>query len=163
MMAVLLGEGEERRVGEALHIEAPRLQTFHDYWNGLRGHSPAPQRTAFDIVQVPRKLIPHLILLDVLGDRQSFRYRVVGTEVVSRIGREFTGETVQDYYGRHESPEVVDGYISVVERRQPHVYTASLQSIGKDFLTYDRLAVPLLDEDGKVAQILACFDFRRTD
>lgn len=150
-------------MGETLHIEAPRLQAFHDYWNQLRGPSPAPPRSAFDIIQVPRDLLPHLILLDVLDDRKSFRYRVVGTEVVSRVGREFTGETVQEYYGLHEGPEVIDGYISVVEGRRPHVFTASLRSIGKDFLTYDRLAVPLLGGSGAVEQILACFDFRRTD
>lgn len=136
-----------------------RLAQFLAHWEALRGSAAMPGRRDFDIVQVPTALVPHLILLDVLDGGGGLRYRVVGTGVVDAIGRDFTGETVEQYHTRHESLEVRDGYVAVARTARPHLYCATLTNIGKDHVAYERLALPLGGDDGAVARIIACFEF----
>lgn len=137
-----------------------RLRACHAYWRGLVTGDGPPAYGAFDVVQVPRELLPFLILLDVLDGGQDFRYRVVGTGVVEAIGRDFTGETVAEYRHRHEPPAVAEGYRRVCTDRAPDLYTGTLESVGKEFIAYERLALPLIGGDGAVGFILACFQFQ---
>jgi hypothetical protein len=136
-----------------------RLRACHAYWRGLAPADGCPLYRNFDVVDVPRALLPFLILLDVLEAGADFRYRVVGTGVAEAIGRDFTGETVTEYRHRHEPPGVADGYRNVVARVRPDLYTGTLESVGKEFIAYERLAMPLAGAEGTVAYILACFEF----
>ena len=137
-----------------------RLRAFHAYWRGLVTGDGPPAYGAFDVVRVPRDLLPFLILLDVLDGGRDFRYRVVGTGVVEAIGRDFTGETVSEYRNRHEPPAVAEGYRRVCAERAPDLYRGTLESEGKEFIAYERLALPLTGADGTVGFILACFQFQ---
>jgi len=143
-------------------LESPSLRAFFEHWRSLDSAGGIPPREAFDVIDVPPWILPHLILLDVLDGGRHFRYRVVGTGVVARIGRDFTGETVMTYSACHEDAQVQDGYTAVVETGQPHLYTATLRDVGRDHVTYHRLALPLLGHNGKVGFILACFAFGTT-
>ncbi|MFC4353467.1 PAS domain-containing protein [Fodinicurvata halophila] len=148
-------------VQDANRITSERLLSFHDHWKRLCKGAAMAERSAFDIVEAPRALVGHLILLDVLEGGQDFRYRVVGTHIAEEIGRDFTGETVLEYHARHESREVIDGYAEIVKTGQPHLYHGSLYDLGRDYVTYERLAVPLTGPGGDIAFILACFQFTR--
>ncbi|WP_022729336.1 PAS domain-containing protein [Fodinicurvata sediminis] len=148
-------------VQDANQITAQRLRDFHAHWKNLCNGAAVAERSAFDIVEAPLDLVGHLILLDVLEGGQDFGYRLVGTKVAEEIGRDFTGETVLQYHARHESREVIDGYAEIVKTGQPHLYQGNLYDLGRDYVTYERLAVPLTDSDGRIAFILACFQFER--
>lgn len=139
---------------------SPRLRAFQAYWRGLAPEGAVAAYSAFDVIQLPRALLPFLILLDVIEDGRDFRYRVVGTGVVDAIGRDFTGETVSEYRHRHEPPAVAEGYRRVCARRAPDLYQGTLESVGKEFIRYERLAMPLAGDDDRVAYILSCFEFR---
>lgn len=145
----------------ANRLTSERLLIFHDHWKNLCNGAAVAERSAFDIVKAPRVLLGHLILLDVLDGGQDFRYRVVGTKIAEEIGRDFTGETVLQYHTRHESREVIDGYANIVKTGQPDLYYGSLYDLGRDYVTYERLAVPLAGPGGDIDFILACFQFAR--
>jgi hypothetical protein len=148
----------------ANEIGAPRLKAFLKYWTGLRPKGGGvPLRGSFDVVTAPRRLVPYLALIDVVdGDGgPSFRYRVVGTGVVGAVGRDFTGETVAQYLTRHESAAVREGYLRILANPGPEHFRGTLRPVENDTVSYERLAAPLADDDGRVAQILACFDFAR--
>ena len=138
---------------------SPRLRAFQAYWRGLAPDGAVAAYSAFDVVQLPRPLVAFLILLDVIEAGRDFRYRVVGTGVVDAIGRDFTGETVSEYRHRHEPPAVAEGYRRVCDRRAPDLYQGTLESVGKEFIRYERLAMPLAGDDDRVAYILSCFEF----
>ena len=138
---------------------SPRLRACHGYWRSLAPADILPAYRDFDVVQVPRALLPHLILLDVLDDGRDVRYRVVGTAVVEAIGRDFTGETGSEYRHRHEPPTVAEGYRRVRDTGAPDLYRGTLESVGKEFIAYERLALPLARDDRQVGFILACFEF----
>jgi hypothetical protein len=138
---------------------SPRLRAFYAYWRGLAPAGAVPAYSGFDVVHVPRALLPFLILLEVLDAGADFRYRVVGTGVVEAIGRDFTGETVHEYSHRHEPPGVAEGYRHVRSLQAPDLYQGTLEAVGKGFIRYERLAVPFTGDAGDVEHILACFQF----
>ncbi|MBK1667432.1 hypothetical protein CKO28_05230 [Rhodovibrio sodomensis] len=140
---------------------SPRLRAFHAYWRGLAPAGAVPAYRGFDVVHVPRDLLAFLLLLEVLDGGADFRYRVVGTGVVDAIGRDFTGETVSEYRHRHEPPGVADGYRRVCSLQAPDLYQGTLESVGKGFIRYERLALPFADDSGRVGHVLACFQFER--
>lgn len=121
-----------------------------------------PLRSAFSPLDVPPKDLPHLILLDVFNEGTDFRYRLVGTGVVSFVGHEFTGLSISKYQDMHEEPEMIDQYVVSARDRRPTLYSGSLKRFDKEHVLYERLALPLLGEGDapEVTQILAAFEFR---
>jgi hypothetical protein len=78
-----------RVMGEIGH---PLLRRLYDYWSAKRGGRKLPRRRDIDPVELPAKLLPHLLLQDVYfeTDRVRFRYRLVGQHFQDQIGRYVT-------------------------------------------------------------------------
>ena len=68
------------------------------YWSAKRGQHPMPARSAIDPLDMPRRLLPHLALVEPTGQGQEIRFRLVGTELVQRFGRDATGKTSTELY-----------------------------------------------------------------
>ncbi len=91
------------------------------YWSAQRGGHPLPPRAAIDPLDMPRRLLPYLALVQPTGQDLEVRFRLVGTELVQRFRRDATGKTSRDLY-----PEASDYrdyleqiYSSVIQRGQP--------------------------------------------
>lgn len=83
-----------------LHDE-PQLSSLLDYWERSRGARTMPRRRDIDPVAMPPSLLPHLELVELIGDR--LRYRLVGTAMVDAMGRDATGRFLdQVLSGTHE-------------------------------------------------------------
>src|SRR3546814_19752127 len=64
------------------------------YWSARRNGQVLPQRSDIDPLDMPRRLLPHLVLAEPAGGSDgAIRFRLVGTELVKRIGRDATGKT----------------------------------------------------------------------
>jgi hypothetical protein len=66
-------------------LRSPLLQQLHAYWEGKRGARLAPTREELDPAEIVR-LLPHLFLIDAVGSKPRFRYRLIGTAVVELTG-----------------------------------------------------------------------------
>ena len=67
-------------------------KTLHRYWLLKHRDGRPPSRRDLDpLIEIPA-LVSNLVLLDVEGD--SYRYRLVGTEVVKRAGMDMTGRMI---------------------------------------------------------------------
>jgi hypothetical protein len=67
-------------------------KTLHRYWLLKHRDGRPPSRKDLDpLIEIPA-LVANLVLLDVEGD--SYRYRLVGTEVVKRAGMDMTGRMI---------------------------------------------------------------------
>jgi hypothetical protein len=90
------------------------------YWSAKRGGYPLPPRAAIDPLDMPRRLLPHLALVEPTGHGSEIRFRLVGTELVQRFGRDATGKTSTDLYADAEYRQYVERiYNSVIESAQP--------------------------------------------
>jgi PAS domain-containing protein len=74
-------------------IADPRLETLYRYWMGKRHGRPMPSRADIDPVDIPTDIWPHTMVLDVLwqGGSPRFRYRRVGEVYWRALGQEPTG------------------------------------------------------------------------
>lgn len=138
-----------------------RLKRLLRYWQSIAGDTDIPERAAFSPTDVPPEDLPYVILLDVHGGGTDFSYRLVGSGVVGFVGHEFTGNSISDYQHLHEPPEMRDAYVLAVQERRPTLYEGTLERFDKEYVRYERLALPLAEQSAErpVIQILAVFEF----
>src|SRR3546814_20840003 len=65
-------------------IVEPELREIYHYWSGKRGGRCYPTRADIRPAEIKR-LLPFVLLLDVLDDGRHFRIRLVGTDAASGI------------------------------------------------------------------------------
>lgn len=66
-----------------------------DYWNQIRQQGRLPMRRDLNPAEIPR-ILPSVLLLDVMRPELDFRYRLVGTRWVNHFGRDDTGRLMSD-------------------------------------------------------------------
>lgn len=92
----------------------PLIAALLDYWEAKRGDRPMPDRRDIDPAELPPKLLPHLLLGETLDGGTRWRYRLVGTEIVRRLGFDPTGRYIDDVLG--------GSYLAYVERLNAEIY-----------------------------------------
>lgn len=75
-------------------IGHPDLRLLYRYWLEKRAGRHAPARADIDPIELPVRLWPNLMLLDLLRDGPSLRihFRLTGTQIDQALGRNPTGE-----------------------------------------------------------------------
>ena len=163
------------RVTDFKHLPAsdlpdPVLQRLYRYWSALKGTRNAPSRAEIDPVDIPRDVLPDLLLTEVLrpdGGRR-YRFRLVGSRVTELAGRDpsrqFLDEALPTAFGYRDY--IIRLYDTIDDIRQP-LYSCS------SYITFDtsqapergthRLMLPLLDDAGRLTHVLAAqvFHVRR--
>ncbi|HTZ79356.1 MAG TPA: PAS domain-containing protein [Stellaceae bacterium] len=134
----------------------PRLRHLHDYWRSV--HPPGgglPGRQHID----PCDLVPLLRwiwMMDVRRDPLRFRYRLVGTEQVNVMGRDFTGRWLDEAHEQFLSSVSHAQYVTSVERGEiGYLKGSPPYHVTKDFLQVERLLVPLAANGEDVDILLA--------
>jgi hypothetical protein len=136
-------------------IQTPELKKLHDYWSEKAGDRQMPSRGDLDpIIEIP-ELTPNIWLVDVEHDPLTFRFRLLGNEVVNRYGADFTGKRLDEVdFGdrteeiRREYEQTATGNKPVYARHQIHVVQA------ETYLPYERILLPLSDDGETVNMIL---------
>ena len=96
----------------------PRLRELYDYWRRKCAGRRAPARS--DILpEEIRPILPHILLLDIVGDTPRLKYRLVGTEFVQIYGAEITGKFVDEIDFDGMSQMIVADYVKVVKDCRP--------------------------------------------
>jgi len=141
---------EPHIIAAATELETPALQRLYGEWcdagvaNGLPGLDFInPERLGY--------LLGSLVILDVVGDR--FRYRLVGTNLVARRGKDHTGIWIDEHEDR------------VTARIGPRLCRLATQTRQAVRLRFKRrlvgqmypgelLVLPIAGDDGSVLRIL---------
>lgn len=119
------------------------------YWSAKRGGYPLPPRAAIDPLDMPRRLLPHLALLEPTGRDGEIRFRLVGTELVQRFGRDATGKTSRELYGDTEYRQYVEQiYGSVIAQAQPLYVDNTRRFMEEGSGRVRRLLLPVAAEAG---------------
>ena len=119
------------------------------YWQAKHVGGIPPARADLDpIAEIP-KLVRNLILIDCLAD--GYRYRLIGSELVSRMGRDVTGKDPQ--HGRY-NPGLVERWIAALDlvskTREPQLLRSHLEGGG----TALTLMLPLVSREGSTEMLL---------
>jgi hypothetical protein len=135
--------------GTAARLE---LRELYAYWEHKRGARFAPSRADIRPEEI-RCLLPHLLLLDLVGEPTRFRYRLVGTGVTALYGREVTGIFV-DEVDHSDLQWLLEADCITVTTEQRPVLTL-WDRTGKDgrSISHERLLLPL-SKDGRTVDML---------
>jgi hypothetical protein len=127
-----------------------------DYWHAKRQGDRLPARADIDPADL-RHLLPRLALIDVLreGDGLAFRYRLTGTEIVNRAGRDPTGKRFDELYRGDYLQTATATYRQVVETGRPHTSDRVYPLVpGREYMSYDRLLLPLANDGVTVDMVM---------
>jgi hypothetical protein len=100
-------------------INDPLLRRLYQYWDRERGGHAMPLRNSVDPIKMCY-ILGHLALIDVGADRKHFRVRLHGTELVSRLGVDFTGKTVDELPSADLRRLAQTWFDAVVDREAPY-------------------------------------------
>jgi hypothetical protein len=143
------------------NLQNPVLSFLKSYWDSKRGGRPMPTRA--DIK--PADMKEHLgwiILLDALPDFSDFRYRTIGTRVTQYFLADSTGKTLSEAFGMY-GEAAVNG-VTATHRKAARDQVAvrcygGAGWIGRSFMDFDALFLPLSDDGVTANMILSAFTF----
>lgn len=121
----------------------PVLGALLRYWNDKRGARAMPARSDIDPLEMGAKLLPHLLLCDLLDRGTRIRFRVVGTHVVKRFGFDPTGQLLAEQANGSYFEHLAQWHQEIFAKGQP-LYTESVFRWGaKRQLEARHLLLPL--------------------
>ena len=141
-------------------LSDPGLVCFYDYWESLCGSRQMPSRKDINPVQVPRGYLPNIMLIDVLHDPQRYRYRLVGSNIVTATGENRTGRFFAEVRFFQDHPGVLPQYETIVRTRQPLYSLEPFTNFNtQSAYEVDRLILPLSNDGQRVDTLLVLFQF----
>lgn len=145
---------DERAPGFAQAIQAPLLAELYAYWTAKRGDRFAPARAEIDPIEIPR-LLPHLMLVDVIDGGARLRYRLAGTEIESRFGCSMVGRYVDEMMRGRYNHYVHELYRELLATRRALYSESGYGPDGDSPLYTRRLMLPLSSDGQSVDMVLA--------
>ena len=129
------------------------LLDVYAYWQSLRSGDSIPYRRDFRPAAI-RRLLPYIILVDVLNDPRDFQFRLVGTAFITVTGQELTGRLISEVFPPQFRMEVFEGWNAIVENGGPNWACGNVWIENKDFISWQGVALPLRAETGSVDQLV---------
>lgn len=122
-------------------------------WNDIRNSGRFPVRGDFP----PEKLVGFLgkvLLIEVHEQAPRFRFRLFGSEISQRFGRDLTGKSLDDLKAPLYREMVRRHYEEVVASGQPSLYEITgIREMRRR--RYQRLLLPLFGDNNQVVMLLA--------
>lgn len=130
------------------------------YWERTKGDRTMPRKQDIDPVDIPARILPHLQVIEVLGQGEAFKYRLVGTEVSKTFGQEYSGKRPEEFLPPDRAQFITAVYRECWERREPlFARNKYIDARGSDLLIASRLYMPLSDDGRSVNYIFAALTF----
>jgi hypothetical protein len=129
------------------------------YWIDKRGDRLLPGRRDIDPVEIPRKILPNLQIIEVVDGGARFRYRLIGTATVEAYGEDFTGRYADEMFPA-DLRDFIHGIYGQVCGSKAPLYLKNRYVTSKNFkLASKRIYMPLSDDNVHVHHILGVLRF----
>jgi len=96
------------------------------YWERQRGDAFAPPWVAFDLMDLPPRLLPKCVVVDIPATGGPIRYRFFGSAIAASHGFELTGKTSDEIESKPLREHIVQQYRMIVEARRPRLFTSEI-------------------------------------
>jgi len=120
-----------------------------------------PGRQHIDPVELPPRLLPHLLLLDVERAPAALRFRVASTSFIDLVGREVTGLCFDELGPADRVEPVCRAFATIVEMARPVFLAGRLTLPSRDYGRVKRPGPPLARDGHIVDMIIAVFLLER--
>ena len=106
-----------------LNITSRRLKRLYGDWENRRRGREFPSRADFtpDDLQY---ILGNLSLLDVAYDPLRFHYRIHGTNLSQRMGKDMTNKSIDEIPAPKHAEQVREQLTGVIERRAPAAFSS---------------------------------------
>lgn len=145
---------------DAGHLADTRLSEIYQYWRSRCRDRPMPSRADIDPAQLPRRLLPFLLLVDVLEGPRDFRFRLAGTHFRDCVGIEPTGRRIAEVFPQGFCAELRYHWDSCIERRAPKIGSCKLWIPDRDYIRWEGIIMPLSPDAARVNMLLGGIVFR---
>lgn len=143
---------------EDIHSEIVR--TGHAYWLAAKGERVLPSRSDFDpLLEIPR-LVPNMIVFDVLRDPLDFEYRLMGTKVRTHMMNDLTGTRMSMIEFQAPPSVIWSHHVWVVENAQPRFMRPPYVGPHRDFMFIEAVILPC-GSGSRVDKLMVFVDFVR--
>lgn len=133
----------------------PKIRRIFEYWLAIHPDSGIPGRQHFDPVDVP-DLLPHIRLIDIVGDPPRFRVRVCGERVRDHFGIPQQGRFYDEMFPGFISRPSYRDFMAAIATRLPQVHRGHCElTPDKEFVPLERIVLPLAGDGETVDMILA--------
>ncbi|MGO1120084.1 PAS domain-containing protein [Rhodovibrionaceae bacterium A322] len=135
------------------------MRELYDYWNSKRQGRLAPRRSDIDPLDF-HKLLPWIHIFKVLrpatGGPLDYKVILFGTELVQHLNQDLTGKLFSEIFTSPQSKALKASYDRTT--MQAEVCFAELNAgwMGKEYIHYKRLLLPLSDDGIQVDRLLGC-------
>ncbi len=135
-------------------LRSRALREALGYWQAKAANRLMPARRDLDPTEMVAWL-PHTLLVDVIYAPAAqrpldFHFRLVGTDVVERYGREFTGHRLSSLDLDGKVVEIMNEYRRAVQQGSPQYFIDEfVQDCGRA-MHYERLLMPLSDDGRRI-------------
>ena len=143
---------------EALKSYGAHLQWMYAYWQSKRGSRSMPRRSDLDPTEIPPRLLPGIMLVDVVPDDRRYVYRLVGTKEAEVRGYDPTGKSVREAFFGDNVEDAMRYYDRVVETRAPVLDTLPFLERRRGYKGAQSLFLPLSNDGVAVSMIMVFFD-----
>jgi hypothetical protein len=135
------------------------LLQLYRLWHAKRGTRALPSRTDFDPREFPR-LLPNVMLVDLLPAPDFYRVRLVGQVIIDFYGRNVAGLTPREYL----APDALAAFGELIQQlvttRQPLCRTGRVYwQKDKTHKQYESCLMPLGSDGETVDKVLAAIKF----
>jgi len=127
----------------------------YGYWASKFEDGRLPGRRALDPLEIP-DLLPQIALLDISREPWDFRFRLVGTGLVSHLGGDLTGQWMSAIPGLKPPSALFDDCHQVASTAEP---SSSLRPYGgpaNELFDAEDMILPLAS-DGRTPDMLLMF------
>lgn len=152
-LAAHTGTSPSLRLGiSAGELGNAKLLRLHAYWQSLRCGG-APSYRELDPLHL-KFALGNIMLAEPIAGGADFRYRVGATVVATVLGVELTGKTLSACFPPPERTFCLACYQETLERGAA-LYTFHAPPPDVPIASWERLLLPLFDDDGAVVRVLA--------
>ncbi len=141
---------------DAVH---PDFRRFYDYWRAAAPPGALPGRQHIDpLVDLP-KLIPNVVLYDVVheGGALRFRIRVAGEMLVEIMGSAPAGRYLDEFVVPARRAQLNAAFSQVANERIAHYWENQMWTAGRQYIRMQRLALPLARDGRNVDMVFCCY------
>jgi hypothetical protein len=138
-----------------LELNAPMLQRLYGDWEARRRGREFPARADFDPCDFGYAL-GYLSLIDVFQNPLRFRFRLQGTGIVDRVGRDCTGNFIDEMKDRRHSAMATEHFSEVLKTRRPVLKARRAYVTDVRVWNCEILVVPLSNNGADIDMIMSC-------
>jgi hypothetical protein len=128
---------------------------LYSYWNEVRGDRLAPRRFEIEPARLAG-LLPDAFILERIGD-MDIRYRLAGTRVIERFGKEFRGSSFFEGCSLTDRSIIADLFRGMISHGRGVLLDVTSTAATGDEVTHECLILPLVHMHDVVDRFVGTF------